>query len=180
MKLKRRADSALASLCSYTYRKLTKERDMRIAKALVVFAAAGLVGTACNDNNSTGIPAGLEVYKATLTGTNERPTPVTSTAQATAIITVLGNQVTWKVDVTSAIDSVIAGHIHRGVADSAGGVIQSLSPTPTGVGFTGTVANGAAVPPDSVIVLMRSGTAYVNLHTKKNPGGEIRGQLVKQ
>lgn len=152
---------------------------MRLARTLAMFAVTALF-VGCNDNNGTGIPAGLEVYKATLIGANERPTPVTTTAQATAIVTVLGTEITWKVDVTSAIDSVIAGHIHRGVADSAGGIIQSLSPTPTGIGFTGTVANGAAAPPDSVIALMRAGKAYVNLHTKKNPAGEIRGQLVKQ
>ncbi|HEY6093132.1 MAG TPA: CHRD domain-containing protein [Gemmatimonadales bacterium] len=154
---------------------------MHSSRTLAMFAVAGLIGLACNDNNnSTGIPAGLEVYKATLTGANERPTPVTTTAQATAIVTVLGTEISWKVDVTAAIDSVIAGHIHRGVADSAGGVIQSLSPTATGIGFTGTVANGAAVPPDSVIALMRAGKAYVNIHTKAHTGGEIRGQLVKQ
>jgi CHRD domain-containing protein len=154
---------------------------MRVARVFTVFAAATVIGVACNDNNnSTGIPAGLEVYKATLNGANERPTAVTSTATATAIITVLGTEISWKVDINSAIDSVIAGHIHRGVADSAGGVIQSLSPTATGIGFTGTVANGAAVPPDSVITLMRAGNAYVNIHTKAHTGGEIRGQLVKQ
>lgn len=152
---------------------------MRASRMLTMFAGA-LIGGACSNNNSTGIPAGLEVYKADLTGANERPTPVTSTAKATALVTVLGTEISWKVDVTSAIDSVIAGHIHRGVADSAGGVVQSLSPTATGAGFTGTVANGAAIPPDSVITLMRAGKAYVNVHTKKNPGGEIRGQLVKQ
>ena len=97
-----------------------------------------------------------------------------------AIVTVLGNQISWKVDITTAIDSVIAGHIHRGVADSAGGVVQSLAPTPTGIGFTGTVANGSALPPDSVLTLMRAGKAYVNIHTKAHTGGEIRGQLVKQ
>jgi hypothetical protein len=145
-----------------------------------MFAIVTAVGVACNDNNSTGIPAGLEVYTATLNGANERPTAVTSTATATAIITVLGNEISWKVDITTAIDSVFAGHIHRGVADSAGGIIQSLSPTATGIGFTGTVANGAIVPPDSVITLMRAGLAYVNIHTKAHTGGEIRGQLVKQ
>lgn len=153
---------------------------MRGTRALTMFAIVAAVGVACNDNNSTGIPPGLEVYVASLNGANERPTPVTSTASATAIVTVLGSQISWKVDVTSAIDSVIAGHIHRGVADSAGGVVQNLSPTPTGIGFTGTVANGAALPPDSVITLMRAGKAYVNIHTKAHTGGEIRGQLVKQ
>jgi len=153
---------------------------MRRTRAFTMFAIVTAVGVACNDNNSTGIPAGLEVYTATLNGANERPTAVTSTATATAIITVLGNEISWKVDITTAIDSVFAGHIHRGVADSAGGIIQSLSPTATGIGFTGTVANGAIVPPDSVITLMRAGLAYVNIHTKAHTGGEIRGQLVKQ
>jgi CHRD domain-containing protein len=153
---------------------------MHVSRALAMFATISVIGVACSDNNTSGIPAGLEVYKATLNGANERPTAVTSTAQATAIVTVLGTEISWKVDVTAAIDSVIAGHIHRGIADSAGGVIQSLSPTPTGIGFTGTVANGAAIPPDSVITLMRAGKAYVNIHTKAHTGGEIRGQLVKQ
>lgn len=157
---------------------------MHVLRAFTLAAAAvstvGAIAVACSDNNSTGIPAGLEVYTADLNGANERPTAVTTTAKAHAIVTVLGTQLTWQVDITAAIDSVTIGHIHRGVADSAGGVIQSLSPTPTGIGFTGTVANGAATPADSVIALMRAGKAYVNIHTKKNPGGEIRGQLVKQ
>jgi len=146
---------------------------------LAMFAAVAAVGS-CSNNNTTGIPAGLEVFTTSLNGANERLTPVTTTATGTAIITALGHQLSWKVDITSAIDSVTIGHIHRGVADSAGGVIQNLSPTPTGIGFTGTVALGSAVVVDSVLTLMRAGKAYVNIHTKKNPGGEIRGQLVKQ
>ncbi len=152
---------------------------MRITRMLAMFAAVAAVGS-CSNNNTTGIPAGLEVFTTSLNGANERLTPVTTTATGTAIITALGHQLSWKVDITSAIDSVTIGHIHRGVADSAGGVIQNLSPTPTGIGFTGTVALGSAVVVDSVLTLMRAGKAYVNIHTKKNPGGEIRGQLVKQ
>jgi len=151
---------------------------MHMTRMLAVFAAIAIVGS-CSDN-TTGIPAGLEVFTASLNGANERPTPVTTTATGSAIITALGHQLSWKVDITLAIDSVTIGHIHRGVADSAGGVIQNLSPTPTGIGFTGTVALGSAVVVDSVLTLMRAGKAYVNIHTKKNPGGEIRGQLVKQ
>ncbi|HEV2669830.1 MAG TPA: CHRD domain-containing protein [Gemmatimonadales bacterium] len=157
---------------------------MHVLRAFTLAAAAvstvGAIAVACSDNNSTGIPAGLEVYTADLNGANERPTAVTSTAKAHAIITVLGTQISWQVEITSAIDSVIAGHIHRGIADSAGGVVQSLSPTATGLAFTGIVANGSATPPDSVIALMRAGKAYVNIHTKAHTAGEIRGQLVKQ
>src|ERR1041384_5206352 len=118
---------------------------MHVSRALAMFATVSLIGVACKDDNTTGIPAGLEVYKATLNGANERPTAVTSTAAGTALVTVLGNQISWKVDITAAIDSVIAGHIHRGVADSAGGGLQSPAPPPPGIGLTGAVGNAAGL-----------------------------------
>jgi len=31
--------------------------------------------------------------------------------------------------------------------------------------------------PAPVIAALEAGRAYVNVHTKRNPGGEIRGQL---
>ena len=33
---------------------------------------------------------------------------------------------------------------------------------------------------DSLVVLMRNGMAYLNVHTTAFPGGEIRGQIVEQ
>jgi hypothetical protein len=142
--------------------------------------AVALVGVACGDDIiTTAIPEGLEVFTATLNGTNERPTPVTTTATGRAVITVLGNLVSWKVDVTD-MDSVTVGHIHKGVADSTGNPIVTFSVTATGLDFTGTVAVGSLVVVDSVLTLMRAQRAYVNIHTKKNGGGEIRGQTVKQ
>ena len=140
---------------------------------------AAALALACG-NDTTGIPAGVEVFVANLNGPNERPTPVTTTATGRAVITVLGNLVSWKVDITSAIDSVTIGHIHKGVADSAGGVMLNLNPTPTGIGFTGALAVGSATVEDSVLTHMRNGRAYVNIHTKVNGGGEIRGQTLKQ
>jgi len=152
---------------------------MRVIRAFTVFATVALVGVACSDN-TTAIPAGLKVYTATLNGANERPTPVTTTATGTAIVTVLGSQLSWKVDITSAIDSITAGHIHHAPIDSAGGVRVNFAPAPTGVGFTGTATQGSIAVADSIIAFMDAGNAYVNIHTKKNGAGEIRGQLVKQ
>jgi len=53
--------------------------------------------------------------------------------------------------------------------------------TATGAAFTGTATQGSVtLTGDSVQTWLRQGNAYVNIHTKANLGGEIRGQLVKQ
>jgi len=155
---------------------------MRTTRMLAVFAAIAAAGS-CSDN-STGIPTGLEVYTATLNGTNEAPTPVTTTATGHAVVTVLGDSlVSWEVIIDSPIDSIIAGHIHRRAADSvAGPVAVSFAPPATGAGFAGTATIGSNAPAgaaDSIFGIIRAGRAYVNVHTKKNPGGEIRGTLVR-
>ena len=90
----------------------------------------------------------------------------------------MGNLVSWKVDVVD-IDSITAGHIHRGPADSAGGVRVNFNPPVRGQNFTGTATVGSATVADSILVLMRAGNTYVNIHTFVNGGGEIRGQLRK-
>ncbi len=95
---------------------------MRATRILDLLAIGTGVALGCK--NTTAIPSSVEIYTATLNGSNERPTAVTTTATGAATFTVLGNLVSWKVDITSAIDSVTIGHIHRGVADSAGGVID--------------------------------------------------------
>jgi hypothetical protein len=154
---------------------------MRAQRVFTVLAAVAAIGVACKDD-TTGIPAGLEVYTATLNGANEAPTPVTTTATGTAIVTVLGNQVTWKVDIVTAIDSIILGHIHRHAADSVAGNVQvNFNPAATGPGFTGTATVGSqANVADSILALIRAGRGYVNIHTKAHTGGEIRGTLIRQ
>ena len=163
---------------------------MHVSRALAMFATISLIGVACSDDNTTGIPAGLEVYTASLNGANEAPTPVTTTATGHAIVTILGNVVTWKVDVDSPIDSLIAGHIHRHAADSVAGNVRVdftlgervWAAGATGPGITGTAAQGSTTldaPADSMLAVIRAGRSYVNLHTRAHGGGEIRGTLVR-
>ena len=151
---------------------------MRATRVFCVLAAIAVIGVSCKDE-VTGIPAGLEVYTATLNGANERLTPVTTAATGTAIVTVMGNLVSWKVDVVN-IDSIVLGHIHHGPADSAGPVRVNFNPPVTGQNFTGTATQGSfVVTGDSVQTWLREGNTYVNIHTAVNGGGEIRGQLRK-
>jgi hypothetical protein len=151
---------------------------MRAPRVFSVLAALAIIGVSCKDE-TTGIPAGLEVYTATLTGAAEKPAAVTTTAAGTAIVTVMGNLISWKVDVVD-IDSIIAGHIHHGPVDSAGPVRVNFSPPVTGQNFTGTAAQGSlVVQGDSVQTWLREGNTYVNIHTGLHGAGEIRGQLRK-
>src|SRR5262245_66687944 len=89
-----------------------------LPRTAAVLAVSSLLVLTCNDA-SVSNPAGLEVFTASLTGGNERPSPVTTSATGSAIVTVLGQSVTWKVDVID-IDSGNAAHIHIGRRQDAG------------------------------------------------------------
>ena len=81
---------------------------MRV-RAFAVFVSVALIGGACSDNNNgVTIPSGLEIYTAQLNGANEAPTAVTTTAAGHAIVTVMGDLISWKVDIDAAIDSMTA------------------------------------------------------------------------
>ena len=162
---------------------------MRVTRVFTVLAAIALLGVACEDD-ATGIPAGLEVYTANLSGANELPTAVNTSATGHAVVTILGDSlITWEVIIDSPIDSITVGHIHRFNPDTGfGGVVVQLAPAPTGLDFTGTAtigtlpkgATGANFAHDTSFTIIREGRAYVNIHTRVNGGGEIRGNLVRQ
>ena len=151
---------------------------MRATRVFTVLTAVAAIGVACG-KDTVGIPSGVEIFVADLKGANERPTPVTTTATGRAVVTVLGNLLSWKVDVVD-IDSIVAGHIHHGVDSVAGPVRVNFNPPVTRQNFTGTATVGSATVGDSVLTWLRDRAAYVNIHTAVNGGGEIRGQLVKQ
>jgi len=175
-----------ASYTSYTNQ---QEAVMRAPLLGGLTIVALLALGSCKDD--VGITV-TERFSATLSGANVRPTPITTTATGSAQFTYVGDIKTlfFEVDVVG-IDSVTLAHIH-GPADTANnnGVILNLYTTgkSKGLGFTGVLAAGVGGelgPPsvmtlDSLLVLMRNGHAYVNVHTVAHPGGEIRGQVVKQ
>lgn len=128
-----------------------------------------------------------ERFRATLTGAAEVP-PKTTTASGTTSFFIEGDELHYTLDV-QGITGAIAAHIHSGAAGVNGPPVvflfQSAAP---GVNVqAGALAAGAVdatdmipsagVSYDSMLSLMRSGNAYVNVHTVANPPGEIRGQI---
>jgi len=158
----------------------------RLVRGLIWTALLALLS--CDADNFLAVN---QRFSATLSGASTRPTPVTTTATGTASFEYVSDLRTlfYRIDVAS-IDSVFLAHIHA-PADTGGtaGVVLNLFLGPTkGLGFTGTLAQGvggdlgapAGMTLDSLLVLLGNGHAYVNVHTRAHPAGEIRGQVVKQ
>ena len=106
-----------------------------------------------------------------LSGSFEVP-PVTTTATGTAVVTIDADR-SVKATVTVNSMSATASHIHEGAAGTNGPVI---------VPFTKTGDNTFAAPADAKLTeaqyaSYKAGNLYVNVHSTKNPGGEVRAQL---
>ena len=119
-------------------------------------------------------------YKAAMTVAAEVPKPsAPANARGALSATVTENGSTrvirWTLTFRNLSGKAIAAHIHRGKPGVAGGVLLGLC-GPCRNGQTGRMTISSAVAD-----ALEQGRAYVNVHTAKNAGGEIRGQarLVK-
>jgi len=131
-------------------------------------------------------PPGDRFAAPALSGAKERPTPVTTTATGSATFELLpGGAVRYAVAVVGLSGATMA-HIHTAPADSAGPILVTLFTSATPIGpLTGTLASGTftatniqnGLSVDSLLSLMRLGRTYVNVHTDRNPNGEIRAQI---
>lgn len=159
---------------------------------LAVFAAG------CDDDPASPGDGDALEFDASLTGAAERPNPVTTTATGTASFTITRGsttgydpnaagptRVTYTATVTGLSGTATMAHIHGPAGTTAAaGPIATL--TVTGTGTSGTVLSGnftttghATISIDSLVVLMRNGNSYINIHTAANPDGEIRGQIIE-
>jgi CHRD domain len=85
--------------------------------------------------------------------------------------TLTGSTLKWKLSFSKLTGPATAAHIHLGGMGKPGNVVVPLC-TPCKSGMTGTAKISAALKKDFTKHLL-----YVNVHTTKNPAGEIRGQL---
>jgi hypothetical protein len=137
--------------------------------------------------------AQTQTWTANLHGGNEVPGVVTGSAgTATVTWNTSTKTGTYRVDVYNLPVGATASHIHAGANGVAGPVVVNFT-IPTGgisndFGFSGTFACSDVVPRAAQGInscedfeqMMMLDNGYVNVHSTANPGGEIRGQLVRQ
>jgi hypothetical protein len=115
--------------------------------------------------------------RTALTARQEVPRPRGNANRArgvfTAAVTRSGTSGTmaWRLTFSRLTGRAVAAHIHIGRRGQAGGVAVPLcGPCRSG-------ARGTAPLTGATLVALEAGRAYVNVHTPRNPAGEIRGQL---
>jgi len=141
-------------------------------KKLVTVIAAGAVCTLVLAALSLAAPQ-KTVWTAALTSGQEVPKQVVKTPAAHGLFkaTLSGTTLKWKLTFAKLTGPATAAHIHMAAKGKAGNVVVPLC-QPCSSGMTGT----ATVTP-ALMTAFKKHLLYVNVHTAKNPNGEIRGQL---
>ncbi len=112
-------------------------------------------------------------WSAKLTSGQEVPKQAVKAPNAGGTFTagVSGNTLKWKLTFAKLSGPATAAHIHLGAMGKAGAPLVALC-GPCKSGASGSVPLTAALKKDVAKHLL-----YVNVHTAKNPAGEIRGQI---
>ena len=156
---------------------------MGTARLSAVILAATLA--ACGGSSTSG-PA--TNFSATLSGANESPA-TTSTATGTATYSLSGTTLTYTVTYTGLSGPPTGAHIHVAATGFNGKIIVPFAtvPSTTAGTFSGTITAADITPQttpiavatfDDLLVQLRAGNTYTNIHTTANTGGEIRGQNI--
>ena len=132
-----------------------------------VVALAGAMGLA----GGCAMMRGDGGQTVTLSGANEVP-PVSTGASGTGTVTVNAD-CTVSARITVAGMNATAAHIHEAAAGANGPVIVPFNKE----GDSTFVAPAGAKFTESQCAAFKAGRTYVNVHSAKNPPGEVRAQL---
>ena len=143
---------------------INTKRGSTAFAAMVLAGAVGVLASCATMTSSTE-------QKVALTGDSEVPT-VATTATGTATVDIRPDR-SVKVLVVVAGMTPTASHIHEAAAGANGPVIVPFTKTGDN---TFASADGAKLT-DAQYESYKAGKLYVNVHSAKSPGGEIRGQI---
>lgn len=173
-------------------------RRVSLAVVLSLLAVISLVVLSGTSADEGGVS-----LRATLSGFQESP-PKLSPGSGTFTATLFNDHLNYKLTFSGLSSNAFMAHIHFGQRSVSAGILiwlcqSATNPSPTagvpmcpagGGTVTGT-ATAASVLKISgqtlaagnfsdAIAIIKSGEAYVNVHTTNFPLGEIRGQLQAQ
>jgi hypothetical protein len=114
-------------------------------------------------------------WTAALSSGQEVPAQVVRDTAAHGLFkaTLSGTTLKWKLTFAKLTGPATAAHIHMAAKGKSGAVVVPLC-GPCTNGQTGT-----ATATTAVLNAFKKHLLYVNVHTAKNPNGEIRGQLAR-
>jgi hypothetical protein len=112
-------------------------------------------------------------WSAKLTAAQEIPKQAVKNTAASGAFhaTLSGKKLKWTLTFSKLSGPASAAHIHMGAMGKAGNVVVPLC------GPCKSPASGTATLTSAVIAAAGKHQLYVNVHTVKNPNGEIRGQV---
>lgn len=145
---------------------MTKLISLLATAAVSALAPAALAGAAVKTMTWTAaLSSGQEIPKQVVKDTN---------AHGLFKGTVAGTALKWTLTYAKLTGPATAAHIHMAGKGKAGNVLIPLcgGATVCKSGLTGT----ATLTPAEMTAFKKH-LLYVNVHTAKNPNGEIRGQL---
>ena len=145
---------------------MTKLISLLATVAVCALALTALSGAAVRTTTWTAaLSSGQEIPKQVVKNTN---------AHGLFKGTLAGTTLKWKLTYAKLTGPATAAHIHMAAKGKSGNVLIPLCGTSPACksGLTGTATLTAMD-----ISWLKKHLLYVNVHTAKNPNGEIRGQL---
>lgn len=143
---------------------------------LLAIAALFALAACARDGRMADGSSATTNFGASLTSANEVP-PVASPGHGDAQVTFdkSTRQLRWNVSYANLTGPATAAHFHgpAGPGTNAG-VAVNLSPG----GPPQNPITGSTVLTEAQAQQLLAGQWYVNVHTQRNPGGEIRGQVM--
>ena len=142
----------------------------RLVAGAAIVASLTLAGCAGLRDNMPDWMPGSGAIKVNLTGSEEVP-PLNVPGSGSGSFRVAEDGAVTGSVTTKDVAGTMA-HIHRGAKGTNGPVIVPLDKN----GDTYSVPAGRKLTPQQIEDL-KAGRLYVNVHTTRNKGGEVRGQL---
>jgi hypothetical protein len=135
-----------------------------------VALAAGLALAGCTEVSQ--MMGGKQSFSADLTGGQEVP-PVTTTGRGSATATLDGSTLEYTVQFSGLSGPATGAHFHGPAAPGQNAGVQ------VNIGQSGLASpiTGRAQLTEQQVADLKAGRYYVNIHTARNPNGEIRGQV---